>query len=159
MTATDTIAAIATAHGHGALGVVRASGPTVRKILLALVGEIPPARVARHRAIRNADGEMIDSGLVLYFPGPASFTGEDLCEFHTPGNPLVMQDLLQEMCRLGARLARTTSARRRDGIAEAAHRAKKEAREEVGHRPGALASTHRRRQRLGGRRHFRHFDR
>lgn len=105
MTATDTIAAIATAHGRGALGVVRASGPTVRKILLALVGEIPPARVARHRAIRNADGEMIDSGLVLYFPGPASFTGEDLCEFHTHGNPLVMQALLQEMCSVGARLA------------------------------------------------------
>ena len=106
MTATDTIAAIATAHGHGALGVVRASGPTVRKILLTLVGEIPAARVARHKAIRNANGEMIDSGLVLYFPCPASFTGEDLCEFHTHGNPLVMQALLQEMCSAGARLAR-----------------------------------------------------
>ena len=106
MTATDTIAAIATAHGHGALGVVRASGPTVRKILLTLVGEIPAARVARHKAIRNVDGEMIDSGLVLYFPHPASFTGEDVCEFHTHGNPLVMQALLHEMCNVGARLAR-----------------------------------------------------
>lgn len=106
MMATDTIAAIATAHGHGALGVVRASGPAVRHILTAFIGTIPAARVALHRPIRNADGETIDSGIVLFFPAPASFTGEDVCEFHTHGNSLIMQDLLQEMCRSGARAAR-----------------------------------------------------
>ena len=106
VTATDTIAAIATAHGHGALGVVRASGPAVRPLLSTLIGEIPAARIALHRPIRNAEGEMLDTGLVLFFPGPASYTGEDVCEFHTHGNPLVMQDLLEEMCRLGARPAR-----------------------------------------------------
>ena len=106
MPATDTIAAIATAHGHGALGVVRASGPAVGQLLTALVGIIPTPRQAMYRPIRSAAGETIDAGLVLYFPAPASFTGEDVCEFHTHGNPLVMQDLLQELCRLGARPAR-----------------------------------------------------
>lgn len=106
MTATDTIAAIATAHGHGALGVVRASGCAVSQLLMTLIGEIPAARVALLRPVRNGEGETIDTGLVLYFPAPASFTGEDVCEIHTHGNPLVMQDLLQEMCRLGARPAR-----------------------------------------------------
>lgn len=105
MTATDTIAAIATAHGHGALGVVRASGPAVAQLLTALIGGIPAPRQAIYRPIRSVAGQTIDVGLVLYFPAPASFTGEDVCEFHTHGNPLVMQELLQELCRQGARPA------------------------------------------------------
>lgn len=106
MTASDTIAAIATAHGQGALGVVRVSGPSVVQLLTALIGNIPAPRSAVYRPIRSAAGDIIDAGLVLYFPAPASFTGEDVCEFHTHGNPFVLQDLLQELCRQGARPAR-----------------------------------------------------
>jgi len=106
MTATDTIAAIATAQGRGALGVVRASGPAVPAILQALIGQLPAPRHAVFRSLKAAAGEMLDAGVVIYFPAPASFTGEDICELHTHGNPLVMQALLEELCRLGARLAR-----------------------------------------------------
>lgn len=106
MTATDTIAAIATAQGRGALGVVRASGPGVPNLMQALVGCLPPARRACYRSFVDVDGEILDAGLVLYFPAPASYTGEDVCELHSHGNPLVMQALLQTLCQHGARLAR-----------------------------------------------------
>ena len=106
MTATDTIAAIATAQGRGALGVVRASGPAVPQLLQALVGSLPVPRQATYRRFRTTDGQTLDTGLVVYFPAPASYTGEHICELHTHGNPLIMQALLQELCRHGARLAR-----------------------------------------------------
>ena len=106
MTATETIAAIATAQGRSALGVVRASGPAVPQLLEALVGSMPVPRQASYRRFRSTDGETLDAGLVVYFPAPASYTGEHICELHTHGNPLVMQALLLELCRLGARLAR-----------------------------------------------------
>jgi tRNA modification GTPase len=106
MTATDTIAAIATAQGHSALGVLRVSGHAVPSILQTLLGSTPPPRQAVYRLLRSMDGEALDAAIVLYFPAPASFTGEHVCEFHTHGNPLVMQNFLQELCRTGARLAR-----------------------------------------------------
>ena len=106
MTATDTIVAIATAQGRSALGVVRASGPAVPQLLQALAGSLPVPRQATYRHFRSTDGETLDAGLVVYFPAPASYTGEHVCEVHTHGNPLVMQALLQELCRHGARLAR-----------------------------------------------------
>ena len=91
---------------RGALGVVRASGPAVPQLLKALVGSLPVPRQASYRPFRSSDGAVLDAGLVVYFPAPASYTGEHICELHTHGNPLVMQALLQELCRLGARLAR-----------------------------------------------------
>lgn len=106
MTATETIAAIATAQGRGALGVVRASGPGVPSLVEALTGTLPPARHASFRAFHSPDGEILDAGLLLYFPAPASYTGEHVCELHGHGNPVVLQALLQTMCKLGARLAR-----------------------------------------------------
>ena len=106
MTASDTIAAIASAQGRAALGVVRASGPAVPQLLSALTGTVPPPRQAVYRQFRGSDGDIVDAGLALYFAAPASYTGEDLCEFHTHGNPFVMQALLEALCRHGARLAR-----------------------------------------------------
>jgi YidC/Oxa1 family membrane protein insertase len=105
-TATDTIAAIATAPGRGALGVIRASGPAVPALLQALVGALPPARQASYRAFNGVDGAPLDAGLVIYFPAPASYTGEHVCELHSHGNPVLLHALLQALCGLGARLAR-----------------------------------------------------
>ncbi|MSR16091.1 MAG: tRNA uridine-5-carboxymethylaminomethyl(34) synthesis GTPase MnmE [Gammaproteobacteria bacterium] len=106
MTATDTIAAIATAAGNAALGIVRVSGPAVPHLLYSVIGAVPPPRVASYHTFRDHDGRHLDAGLVLYFPSPASFTGEAAGEFHCHGNDIVLQQLLQALCHFGARPAR-----------------------------------------------------
>jgi tRNA modification GTPase len=100
-----TIAAIATPPGRGGIGIVRLSGPLVTHIALELLGDLPAPRHAALRSFRNADGEMLDGGLALYFPGPASFTGEDVLELHGHGGPVVMDLLLARCIELGARVA------------------------------------------------------
>jgi tRNA modification GTPase len=100
-----TIAAIATPAGRGGIGIVRVSGPLVSSMAVGLLGDLPDPRHAALRAFRNADGDMIDGGLALYFPGPASFTGEDVLELHGHGGPIVMDLLLARCVELGARLA------------------------------------------------------
>lgn len=103
---TDTIAAIATPPGHGGVGMVRVSGPDVPAITHALFGELPRARLAGLHDFRAADGALIDSGLVLYFPAPASFTGEHVLELHGHGGPVVLDLVLARVLELGARNAR-----------------------------------------------------
>jgi tRNA modification GTPase len=103
---TDTIAAIATPAGHGGVGMVRISGPDVPAIAHALLGKLPRARHAGLHDFCAEDGALIDSGLVLYFPAPASFTGEHVLELHGHGGPVVMDLLLQRVLELGARSAR-----------------------------------------------------
>jgi tRNA modification GTPase len=103
---TDTIVAIATAPGRGGIGVVRVSGPQVPEVAQGLVGELPPARIAVHRAFRDARGEALDLGLVLYFPGPASYTGESVLELHGHGAPWALAALVERAVALGARPAR-----------------------------------------------------
>ena len=100
-----TIAAIATPAGRGGIGIVRLSGPRVAHIAVELLGELPEPRRAALRIFRSANGEMIDGGLALYFPGPASFTGEDVLELHGHGGPIVMDLLLARCVELGAKLA------------------------------------------------------
>jgi tRNA modification GTPase len=102
----DTIAAIASPPGRGALGIVRVSGPLVPRICEALAGPLPPPRQAVLRSFRDADGERIDQGLLLYFPAPRSFTGEDVLELQGHGGPLLLSLLLQAACAAGARPAR-----------------------------------------------------
>jgi len=102
----DTIAAIATPAGHGGVGMVRVSGPDAPAIADALLGRLPRARHAGLHDFRAADGALIDSGLALYFPAPASFTGEHVLELHGHGGPVVMDLLLQRVLELGARSAR-----------------------------------------------------
>src|SRR5256885_12235304 len=80
--ARDTIAAIATPIGRGGIGVVRLSGPKVREIAQALTGRLLKARNASLCLIRDARGERIDEGIVLYFPAPHSYTGEAVLELH-----------------------------------------------------------------------------
>ena len=102
----DTIAAIATPPGRGGIGVVRVSGPATRAIAEALLGKLPPPRVATFARFRAAAGAPIDEGLALYFPAPRSYTGEDVLELHGHGGPVVLDMLLARALGLGARQAR-----------------------------------------------------
>ena len=101
----DVIAAIATAPGRGGIGVVRISGPNLSALAAAFDGREPQARVARFARFRDGSGGLIDEGLLLYFPAPHSFTGEDVIELQGHGGPVVMQMLLARCLELGARLA------------------------------------------------------
>lgn len=103
---TDTIAAIATAPGQGGVGIVRVSGPAVEHIAQKLLGTIPPVRHAYYAKFHDSDGDVIDQGIALYFSAPASFTGEDVLELQGHGGPVVLDRLLQQVLRLGARAAR-----------------------------------------------------
>ena len=101
----DTIAAVATAPGRAAVGVVRVSGSRVPDLVTGIVGRPLAARRAELAVFRAADGAAIDQGLALYFPGPASYTGEDVLELQGHGGPLVQQLVLRRCLELGARLA------------------------------------------------------
>ena len=105
---TDTIAAQATPPGRGGVGIIRLSGPRAYAIARTLCKrELPlQPRHAHFARFYQADGEMVDEGLVLYFPAPHSFTGEDVIELQGHGGPMVMAGLLQQVMELGARLAR-----------------------------------------------------
>jgi tRNA modification GTPase len=102
---TDTIAAIATAQGHGGIGVVRVSGPAAATLALAVLGSLPEPRRATFGSFRDKNRETIDQGIALYFPSPNSFTGEDVLELQGHGGPAVLQLLLLRCLELGARLA------------------------------------------------------
>jgi len=102
----DTIVALATPPGRGAIGMVRLSGPAVPRIGAALLGALPPPRVARLASFRGADGEILDRGLALYFEPPASFTGEAVLELHGHGGPVLLDRLIGRLLELGARPAR-----------------------------------------------------
>lgn len=105
MSARDTIAAIATAPGRGGIGVVRVSGRDLGPLIRGVVCDDVPARHATLRNFLDHEGEPIDHGIVLHFPFPHSYTGEDVVEFQGHGGPLVLQRLLQRCLQLGARLA------------------------------------------------------
>lgn len=104
--APDTIAAIATPPGQGGVGIVRVSGDAVPALAATLLGTLPPPRRAVLRDFTAADATLIDRGLVLYFPAPASFTGEHVLELHAHGGPVVLDLLLARVLALGARAAR-----------------------------------------------------
>jgi len=106
MTARDTIAAVATPRGEGGVGVIRVSGAATAWIARALLGRDPVPRHAYYCAFRDAGGEPIDRGLLLYFKGPRSYTGEDVLELQTHGSPVVLRLLLARLVELGARHAR-----------------------------------------------------
>ncbi len=102
----DTIAALATAPGQAGIGVIRVSGPQARAVGELIAGTGLRERQVHFRSFRDAEGEAIDSGLILYFAGPKSFTGEDVVEFQGHGGPVVLQMLLDQILASGARLAR-----------------------------------------------------
>jgi tRNA modification GTPase len=101
---TDTIFALASGAGRAGVAVVRVSGPMSGVALATLAGPLPPPRTAALRRL-GQDGTDIDQALVLWFPGPASFTGEDLVELHVHGGAAVREALFAALVALGMRLA------------------------------------------------------
>ena len=102
----DTIAAQATPIGRGGVGIVRVSGPKCVEIAESVLGHCPRARFAEYLSFFDKNGQVIDAGIALYFPGPHSFTGEDVLELQGHGGPVVMDMLLRTVIAQGARLAR-----------------------------------------------------
>jgi tRNA modification GTPase len=105
MTPTDVIAAVATPAGRGGIGIVRVSGPDLTRIAEGIVGAVPPARSATLAVFHDSHGDVLDQGIALFFPAPASYTGESVLELHGHGGPAVLALLLQRCLDLGARLA------------------------------------------------------
>lgn len=103
--ARDTVAAAATAAGQAAIGIVRLSGPDARAIGEGICQRVLSPRRAEFCRFRSAAGERIDEGIALYFPGPASFTGEDVVELQCHGSPVVIDWLMEAVCQAGARPA------------------------------------------------------
>ena len=102
---TDVIAAIATAQGKAGIGIVRISGKSLDRLASQILGAKPPARTATRAAFRGAAGEPLVDGIALFFPAPASYTGEDVLELHGHGGPVVLQMVLRRCLELGARIA------------------------------------------------------
>ncbi|MFO7288160.1 MAG: tRNA uridine-5-carboxymethylaminomethyl(34) synthesis GTPase MnmE [Gammaproteobacteria bacterium] len=101
----DTIAALSTAPGTAAIAVVRLTGPDALQIATRLTGITPPPRRAVLATFKAPDGAKIDQGLVLYFPAPNSYTGEDVVELHGHGSAVVTDWLLETLYAHGARPA------------------------------------------------------
>ena len=101
----DTIAAVATAPGRAGVGIVRVSGPATREIAHGVVGKkLTPRRVEFARFL-DAEGDVLDEGIALWFEGPHSFTGEDVLELQGHGGPMVLDVVLSRVLELGARRA------------------------------------------------------
>ncbi len=101
----DTIAAIATPPGNGGVGIIRISGTLVPEIAKHLLNKPLIPRYAQFSPFIDGDGGIIDSGISLYFPAPASYTGEDILELQGHGGAVVLDMLLRRVISLGARLA------------------------------------------------------
>jgi tRNA modification GTPase len=105
MSNNDTIAAIATASGVGGVGVIRVSGARVKDIAVQVLGELPPKRRATSKTFLNKSGDIVDSGLAIFFQGPYSYTGEDVLELQGHGGVAVLRMLLRACTDAGARVA------------------------------------------------------
>ena len=102
----DTIVAIATAPGQGGVGIVRLSGPRTFDITARLTADaslLP--RYATRISVYDTNNELLDDGLAVAFPGPHSFTGEDVVELHCHGGPVLLDLVVQAACHAGARVA------------------------------------------------------
>jgi len=102
---TDDIFALATAPGRAAVAVLRLSGPETGPALDRLAGGRPAPRRAAVRRLRASDGAVLDEALVLWLPGPGSYTGEDSAELHLHGGPAVVDAVSEALLALGLRLA------------------------------------------------------
>jgi len=102
---TDTIAALATAPGKSGICVVRVSGPGAASIAMSILAFAPTPRTAHLSKFKDANDDIIDEGIALFFKGPASFTGEDVFELQGHGGLSVQKLILDRVLNLGARLA------------------------------------------------------
>ena len=109
----DTIFAVASGAGHAAIAVMRISGPASRAVLAALCGRVPPPRRASLRRLRDADGAELDQAMVVWLPGPASYTGEDSAELFLHGGRAVLHGVAEALVALGARPAEAGEFTRR----------------------------------------------
>ena len=105
MSNNDTIAAIATASGVGGVGVIRVSGARVKDIAVQVLGELPPKRKVTSKIFLNKSGDIVDSGLAIFYQGPYSYTGEDVLELQGHGGVAVLRMLLRACTDAGARVA------------------------------------------------------
>ena len=106
MTSLDTIVAVASPAGRGAVAMLRVSGDEVPRIAREILGLCRAPRRARLASFLDVDGKCLDQGLALYFPAPASFTGEHVLELQGHGGPLVTDLVLKRVLELGCRMAR-----------------------------------------------------
>lgn len=102
----ETIVAPATPPGKGGVAMVRISGSNVQTIAVSILGQLPKPRYATFTKFYDHIGQVIDEGLALFFPGPHSFTGEDVLELHCHGGPYVVDALLKRLLEFDSRLAR-----------------------------------------------------
>ncbi|QXX75483.1 tRNA uridine-5-carboxymethylaminomethyl(34) synthesis GTPase MnmE [Methylovirgula sp. HY1] len=99
----ETIFALSSGFGRAGIAVLRLSGPAVRTVLLGMIGRVPePRRATLARFKDPASGEVLDQGLALFFPGPASETGEDCAEFHCHGGPAIVAAMLRAFAGFAA---------------------------------------------------------
>lgn len=103
---TDTIVAPATPSGRGGVAIIRISGSLVKKIAEKILGKLPPPRQASFFIFRNSKHEPLDEGLAIFFPAPNSFTGEDVLELQGHASPVVIDRIINEILKLGARFAK-----------------------------------------------------
>ena len=101
----DTIAALATAPGRAGLAVVRVSGPQTKQIAKKILGCAPKNMVAKYSSFKAPDGEIVDSGIALFFSSPRSYTGEDVLELTCHGGQAIVDHLLEALFHYGARVA------------------------------------------------------
>lgn len=97
-----TICALASAVGQGGIGIVRISGSMAKSIARKTLGFVPKPRHAHYGAFFNTNNEIIDQGVALYFPGPHSFTGEDVLELQGHGGLTLMREILDSVKQMGA---------------------------------------------------------
>jgi tRNA modification GTPase len=109
----DTIFAVASGAGYAAIAVMRISGPASRAALAALCGRVPPPRRASLRRLRDGEGAEIDQAMVVWLPGPSSYTGEDSVELFLHGGRAVLDGVADALVRLGARPAEAGEFTRR----------------------------------------------
>lgn len=101
----DTIFALGSGRLPAAIGVVRLSGPKTATVIEALANTLPPHRQLTPRALRDADGQLIDHGMAVFFQGPRSETGEDCGEFHIHGGRAILDRLFAALRAHGLRMA------------------------------------------------------
>jgi tRNA modification GTPase len=97
---TTTIAAQATAPGRGGVGIIRVSGPEAKNVAQAILGKVPEVRKAEYLSFLDADTNILDQGIALFFKSPNSFTGEDVIEFQGHGGPVILDMLLKAILSL-----------------------------------------------------------
>ena len=95
-----TIAAQATAPGRGGVGIIRVSGAEAKNVAQAILGKVPEIRKAEYLPFKDANEQILDQGIALFFQAPHSFTGEDVIEFQGHGGPVILDMLLKAILAL-----------------------------------------------------------